>query len=175
MTDQRELDLLIDLVKLLKKYGPVSFEELAKYLSSQTITQELPQILTKVAQMARTIAEKKQKKEKEQATAIPQTLISIEHSEPEKYQLLKVFYDELIAKAVLPTLKDIKEFLRESGFPETRADSRQKAINPLVSSLVKSSNKEILNKIQSISKYKSGYRSLEGWGNIILNGKDKGS
>jgi DNA-binding transcriptional MerR regulator len=173
MTDQQELDLLIDLVKLVKKYGPVSFEELAKYLSSQATTQELPQILTKVAQMTRAIPEKKQKKE--QATAIPKALISIEHSEPEKYLLLKVFYDKLTAKAVLPTLKDIKEFLRESGFPEAHADSRQKAINPLVSSLVKSSNKEILNKIQSISKYKSGYRSLEGWGNIILNGKDKGS
>jgi len=173
MTEKPELDLLIDLAKLLKKYGADSFKDLAKLLSSQTITQELPQILTKIAQIAGTIPEKKQKKGKESSSyAIPKVLISIEDSNPEKYKLLKEFYDELIAKAVLPTLKDIKEFLQESGFPDIHADSRQKAIIPLVSFLVKSSNKEIMDKIQSISKYKSGNRSLEGWGNIILNGKD---
>lgn len=175
MTDERRLDLLIDLVKLVRKYGPDSFDELAEYLSSQTTTHDLPQVLTKVAQMVRSLPERKEKEEKKQVAPIPKTLLSIKRLEHEKYQLLKPFYDELTAKTMLPTLKDIKEFSRETGLPEIHADSRQKAVSSVINSMVKFSNKEILTKIQSITKYKSGYRTLEGWGNIILNGKDSES
>ena len=64
----------------------------------------------------------------------------------EKYQLLMRFYNELITKAVLPTLNDIKEIATEIGLPEVRVESRQKAISPLIGSSVKSPYDELIAK-----------------------------
>lgn len=169
MKAQRELDLLVDLAKLLKKYGPEPFESLAESISSPGIAQHLSGILTQVAKTGRTIPKTRREKGLKQEPSIPKSLITLESVEPERYQLLMNFYTNLTAKAVLPSLRDIKEFATDSGLPEVRAKSRQKAISPLISSLVKFPNEELIAKIQSAKRYDTSDRSLEGWTNIILN------
>jgi len=169
MTTQRELDLLVDLAKLLKKHGPDTFESLAESISSPEMTQHLSRVLTQVAKIARTIPKTKGEAGIKQEPRIPKSLISLKSAEPEKYQLLMNFYNDLIAKTVLPTLRDIKEFGVDCGLREIRAKSRQKAISPLISSLLKFPNEQLIARIQSLEKYDTGDRSLEGWSNIILN------
>lgn len=169
MTTQPELDLLIDLAKLLKKYGPEPFESLAESISSPEMAQHLSRILIQVTKTARTIPKTKREKGLKQEPSIPKSLITLEGVEPEKYQLLMSFYTNLTAKTLLPSLRDIKEFAMECGLPEVRAKSRQKAISPLISSLVKFPNEQLIGKIQSVKKYDMSDRSLEGWTNIILN------
>lgn len=169
MRTQRELDLLIDLAKLLKKYGPETFDSLAELISSPEMIEKLPHILTQVAKMARTTSKTKRKTRQKQAPSIPRSLINLESVDPEKYQLLMKAYTDLITKTVLPSLKDIKEFAIECELPEIRAESRQRAISPLISSLIKLPNEELKAKIHLLKKYDTGDRSLEGWSNIILN------
>jgi hypothetical protein len=169
MKTQRELDLLVDLAKLLKKYGPEPFESLAASISSPEMTQHLSVILTQVAKIGRSIPKTKRKTRPQERPSIPRSLAALKSVEQGKYQLLMNFYTDLIAKKVLPTLRDIKEFVIDCGLPEVRAKSRQKAISPLIGSLIKLPNEQLIAKIQSLKKYDMGDRSLEGWSNIILD------
>ena len=169
MTTQRELDLLVDLAKLLRKHGPETFESLADSISSPNVIEHLSHVLTHVAKMARTTPKTKSEAGLKQQPRIPKSLITLEHTEPEKYQLVMSFCNDLTAKTVLPTLRDIKEFAIDCGSPEIRAKSRQKAVSPLVSSLLNFPNEQLVARIQSLKKYDTGDRSLEGWSDIILH------
>lgn len=171
MKTQRELDLLVDIVKLLKKYGPETFDSLAELISSPGMTQQLPHILTQVEKIARTTPKTKRKTGKKRGPSIPRSLTNLESIDPEKYQLLMKFYTDLITKRVLSSLRDIKEFAIECELSEIRAKSREKTISPLISSLIKLPNEQLKVKIQLLKKYDTGDRSLEGWSNIILNRK----
>jgi len=169
MTTQRELDLLADLAKLLKKHGPDTFESLAESILSPEMTQHLSRVLTQVAKTAHTVPKTKREAGSKEESRIPRSLITVKNTEPQKYQLLMEFHNDLTAKTVLPSLRDIKEFAVECGLPEIRAKSRQKAINPLINSLLEFPNEQLIARIQSLKKHDTGDRSLEGWSNIILN------
>ncbi len=169
MKTQRELDLLVDLAKMLKKYGPEPFELLAESIASPETTQHLSLILTQVAKIGRTIPKTKGKTVSKQGPLIPRALTTLKSTEPERYKILINFYNELIAKRVLPSLRDIKEFAMDCGLLEVRAKSRQKAISPLISSLIKFPNEQLIAKIQSLKMCDMDNRSLEGWSNLILN------
>ena len=169
MTSQRELDLLIDLAKLLKKHGPDTFELLAELISSPEMTQHLSRVLTQVAKTAHAVSKTKREAGLTQEPRIPKSLITLKSTEPEKYHLLMNFHNDLTAKIVLSSLRDIKGFALDCGLPEIRAKSRQKAISSLISSLLGFSNEQLIARIQSLEKYGTGDRSLKGWSNIILN------
>lgn len=173
MRTQRDLDLLVDIAKLLKKYGPEPFESLAESILSPEMAQNLSRILTQVAKIARTIPKTEIQTKPKQEPSIPMSLTALKNTEPEKYQLLMIFNTDLIAKKFLPSLRDIKEFAIECGLPKVRAKSRQKAISPLITSLIKSSTEQLRVQIQSLKKYEISDRSLEGWSNIILNRQQK--
>lgn len=173
MKTQQELDLLVDLAKLLKKYGPEPFELLAKSISSPEKTQHLLALLTQLAKISRTIPKTKREAQPKQRPSIPRSLIALEKVEVQKYQLLMSFYTDLIAKKILLSLRDIKEFAIDCGLPEVRTKSRQEAISPLIGSLIKFPNEQLIAKIQTLKKYNTGDRSLEGWSNIILNRQQK--
>lgn len=169
MRTQRDLDLSMDIAKLLKKYGPEPFETLAESISSPLMTQHLTHILSEMAKISRTVPKVERKTKLKQEPSIPRSLVALKNVESGKYQILLNFYTELVAKRVLPSLRDIKEFARECGLPEVRAKSRQKAISPLVGSLSKFPNEELIARIQSLKNCDISDRSLEGWSNIILN------
>jgi hypothetical protein len=169
MTTQRELDLLVDIAKLLKKYGPEPFELLAASISSPEMTQHLSVVLTQVAKIGRTIPKTERKTRPKESQSVPRSLTALKNVDPEKYRLLMNFYTDLVAERVLPTLRNTKEFVIDCGLPEVRATSRQKTISPLIGSLIKLPNEQLIAKIQSLKKYDMGDRSLEGWSNIILN------
>lgn len=169
MKTQRELDLLVDLAKLLKKYGPEPFRSLAVSISSPEMTQHLSVILTQAAKIGRSIPKTKKETRPKEEPSVPRSLAALENVEQEKYQLLMSFRTDLIAKKFLPSLRDVKEFAVEYGLPEVRAKSRQRAISPLIGSLVKLPNEQLVARIQSLKRYDMGDRSLEGWSNLILD------
>lgn len=173
MKTKRELDLLIDLAKLLKKYGPGSFESLAESISSPETAQKLSVVLVQVAKIGRTIPKTKRNIRHKKEPSIPKSLIILEKIEPQKYKFLMNFYNDLIVKKILPSLRDIKEFATDCGLPEIRAESRQKAIGPLISLLIKFSNEQLIAKIQSLKKHDTSDRSLEGWSDVILKKQRK--
>ena len=172
MIRERELDLLIDLLKLRRKYGAESFELLAKALSSPEMTKQLSEILDNIPRKAKTPYVKK-KSRRANKHKVPKALVTLEKVDPQKYELLLKFFNDLVAKTVLPSLGDIRYFAEELGLPEVRAKSRQKAISPFISSLALLPFDKIKSRFQSSGIYRTGDRSLKGWSRIILDKKEE--
>ena len=53
MISERELNLIIDLAKLVKKYGPDSFDELSEIFLSEEKTRKLTDLLKNVSNIAK--------------------------------------------------------------------------------------------------------------------------
>jgi len=177
MNRKTELDLLVELAKLVKKYGPESFEALSDLLSSPVMTQRLPSLLKEVAKESRTNTTVKQEIKNIKRAPTPRSLNNIEESEPEKYSILMDIYNSLNDKTALPTLEGIRKFSLDHDLPRITAKTRKLAINQLINSLSGLPEGEFERIAQSFKKYGFDDRSLEGWSDIILkkskNGESK--
>lgn len=171
MSDKQELELLVEVAKLLKKYGPDTFEKLAESLSSPEFSERLTSILSKTARIAHSAKKDIQPSERKQTPRdFRSSLVALANTESEKSELLTKFYDGLMAKNFLPTLRDLQSFILDMGLPPLKATARNKAIVPFVKSLLPLSTDEIKDKLARIKPVSSANdRSLEGWSNIILD------
>lgn len=172
MTNKPEFELLVEITKLLKKYGPETFENLAGNLSTPEFSERLVSILSTTARTARTVRTKEpESPEQKRATRdFRSSLVILEKTEQEKSALLVKFYDDLMAQTVLPTLREIRAFTSDTGLPPVRATSRDKAIVPFLKTLLPLSLDELKSKLSTIRPVSTkDDRSLEGWSNIILD------
>jgi len=174
MITEQEMDLLLDLAKLLRKHGPETFESLADSISSRETSEKLAHLLRHGAKIAASIpTTKRRHAEFKPEPGIPKALITLRTTDPEKYQTLMNFRSHLIARVVLPSLREVREFAKDSGLPEVRAKSRKKAIAQLIGALAKLPSEQLTAKMQLLKQYGAGDRSLEGWSKVILNGQDR--
>ena len=171
MTKERELELLQDILKLLRKYGPESFELLADSLSSGELADDLSRILTQAARRSKGFDQSGKKRGETQPRPIPKSLSNLEKADPQKYGILVEFYGNLAAKRILPLLSDVRQFAAELGLPGVRASSRPKAIHQIIDALVVIPYDRIKELIQWITMHPSNDRSLEAWGRVIMKEK----
>ena len=169
--EEQEVDLLLDLLKLLKKHGDGIFASLANKLTSGEVTGNLSQILMQVSKKPELMPQPEKERKRKQRHPIPKLLSVLEKVDPQKYGILIEFYRDLVAKRVLPSLSDIKQFAAECGLPDVSANSRQKAISPLIDALAVSPSQMVSEWIQSAKSRQLTDRSLEGWGKIIMKKK----
>src|SRR5687767_11741141 len=108
MNDRSELELLVEIAKLLKKYGPETFEKLAENLSSPEFSERLTSVLFTTARAARSIKKDFSAEPKQTPRDFRSSLVALAKTESEKSDLLIKFYDGLSAKLLLPTLRDIQ-------------------------------------------------------------------
>jgi hypothetical protein len=167
-----ELELFVEIAKLIKKYGPETFESLSGKLSSPGYTERLVAILSttaRIARMARVNAPETTKHQKFPRD-FRSSLVALEKTDKEKSGLLIEFYDDLMAKTFLPTLKDIQAFVADHGLPPAKATARDKAIIPLFKALLPLPLDELKRRLLTLKSVSNkDDRSLEGWSNIILN------
>ncbi|MFC1904532.1 hypothetical protein ACFLXT_02030 [Chloroflexota bacterium] len=168
MNTNRELDLLVDIAKLLKKYGPEPFELLEKLIRSTDMTQNLSQILNDSAKVASSFPRIKRNIRQERPS-VPKSLTALQKIDPDKYLLLLELYERLISKTTLRSLKDVKDFALDHGLMEVRAKTRHDAISPLIGQLTLLPNERLKTIMEAIQKPESADRSLKGWSNIILD------
>ncbi len=175
MTAQQEIKLLIDIAKLLDKYGTESFERLADSLSSPETIQVWVDFLRKSSSVAQEIGFEQSGKEKHSPQRSAKAeLENIKIGDPEKYEVLNSFYDALQSKTVLPTLREIRYFAEDGGLPSVRANTREKAISPLIKSMIPLGISEINSLIGSLRFSRSeSFNDLAGWSDIILNKKGR--
>lgn len=177
MTDRPEFALLAELAKLVKKYGPGTFEALARDFSSPEFAARLTALLTTTARGAREagIRPGPASERRHAPKDLRPSLIELGTTEVEKSELLVTFYDGLRTKSLLPTMRDIRAFASDVGLLPPTASSREKAIAPLVRALLPLSLDELKKKLSGITMAPDvDDRSLEGWSKIIL-GKDRTS
>lgn len=170
MNNNKEFDLLSDIVKLIKKYGPETFETLGKQISNPKFTKVLVDLLSMTTKTYRATP-----KAKSRSRSKPQKgdfLLSLEKADPKKAALLIELYDSLKNRSILPTLREMKDFAIDNGLPPVKSKSREKALIPFVRTFLKMPVEEVRGYLRRIQPTRSsGDRTLEGWSKIIF-GKD---
>lgn len=168
MNSNREFDLLSDIGRLMKKYGPATFERLAEQLTNPNFTKILTDVLNTTAQTYRSLP-KTTKRTSQSKPANGSFLSRLNRSDAEKYALLMDLYDDLKNQAILPTLREMKNFAADSGLPPIKSKSREKALIPFVRSFLKMPVEEVREHLKRIHPTRSsGDRTLEGWSQIIF-------
>ncbi|MDO8612368.1 MAG: hypothetical protein Q7R32_06040 [Dehalococcoidia bacterium] len=170
--ERRELDLLVELARLLRKYGPEPFESLSASLASPEYSQTLARLLADVARVGRKAGTKARPSGAERrGEPTRKFLESIRPTHPEKYDVLSALHEDLADGTVLPSVRDMRQFAEELRLPELRATSRQRAIGQLIRSLSSLSAEEIRHRAQRLPRSRLGESGLKGWSDIILQGK----
>lgn len=168
--NNKEFDLLSDLAKLIKKYGPETFETLGEQIANPKFTIVLADLLSVTAKTYRTAPKAKSRPQSKLRKG--DFLSSLEKSDPEKSALLIELYDGLKNQSILPTLRDLKAFATDNGLPPVKSTSREKALIPFVRTFLKMPVEEVKECLRRIQPTRSsGDRTLEGWSKIIF-GKD---
>ncbi len=171
MSEGAQLDLLVDLARLLKKHGPDAFEKLASDLSSPQFSEQLVHLLTAGANAARTALQTKAVFPSEsESRNLRASLVGLGDSVPEESAILVRLYDDLMAQHALPTLKEIREFARTRGLLLYKARTRTQAVESLVEAIRDrpiEEMREIAAAIQPSGREDD--RSLENWTRIILD------
>lgn len=171
MIAQREFDLLSDLARLLKKYGPEAFKELARILRDPELNKNLIEIVEATGSFVQSLSPKKIRNDNTQVrqTGIRQLIADLAEKEPIKAELLSRFNDALTAKIACPSLKDLRAFAMDNGLEAIKATSRDRAIYQILKNLAAFSEEEIKSIISRARiDNKAGDRSLEGWTGVIL-------
>ncbi|MCA1619209.1 MAG: hypothetical protein LC795_07840 [Acidobacteria bacterium] len=170
MNNNKEFDLLSDIAKLIKKYGPETFEALGEQITNPKFTIILADLLSTTAKTYRATP-----KAKSRSRSKPQKgnfLSRLEESDPEKAALLIELYDSLKNRSILPTLREMRDFATDNGLPTVKSTSREKALIPFVRTFLKMPAEELREYLRRIQPTRSsGDRTLEGWSKIIF-GKD---
>jgi hypothetical protein len=165
--DKRELDLLVDIARLVKKYGPDAFEALAKSVASPEFSDRLSSILTSMSNAYR--AQRQNGGHRKQTKDSRSFLVELSKSDPDRGRPLLEFYDRLAAKSVLPALKELKDFASDVGLTHVTAANRNRAIAELVTEMSRLPAQELQEKLAALKCVPvRDDRSLEGWSKIIL-------
>ena len=173
MITRQQKEFLIDLAKLFDKHGTQPFEELADLLSSPETIELWVNFLRESSAAARKAGFKQSGKRKRHPRhSLKSELEHIKSEDPKKHQVLTQFYDELRSKTVLPKLKDIRDFAHDYDLPIITVKSREKAIFPLVQSMIPLSADEINEITKSLPRsHTESFNDLEGWAKIIIDEK----
>jgi hypothetical protein len=172
MSDHPEFELLQDLAKLLRKHGPDVFERLAQLFEKPEFIEQLRQILLVGAKTARqsSVMQAHPSSQKPSLHDYRLSLLNHEQLGPEKSELLVRLYDDLMAKTLLPTMRELRAFAETSGLQVPKAPSRPKAIVEIIEGLRQRSLEELRPIISGLPRATGASdRSLENWTRIIFD------
>jgi hypothetical protein len=178
VNERSTIELLADLARLIRKHGPTTFSDLAALLRDPEKVHELTSILDVGALAGRNATIRKRKSTRQRYESASGSLLHLisetKRADPAKGDLLLKFYEDLSAKRVLPSLRDLRDFAGENHLIGSSADARQKAIGPLIRDMRRLPTeqlRQILGRVET-TEGANDDRSLERWTNIILN-KDR--
>lgn len=172
MSQNKDLDLLIDILKLLRKYGQSSFESLLSKLESQELFEQINPVLKRssLLQQYYKSGGVGRSDKKIDTEDYRKSLIEISNNEPEKSKILVQLYDDLNNKMILPSLRNVKNVIFDMGEATHNCKSRNQAFLYLLKILSEMKIDELNLWVSKIYEKDPNYdRSLEGWSDIILN------
>lgn len=163
------LVLLEDLVKLLKKHGPESFEALAAMVDSPEFVSAFATILRTVAAQGRSSGSespKKGNKQQRQASLLER----VEDDDPDKYAALSELRGLLMNPGTVPHLRDLHDLGDRLGVGLRATRSRKDAADALIRQLATQSLEEI-KRLNSRLLSEAPGGALSDWSDIILPGR----
>jgi hypothetical protein len=178
VSEQSDINLLADIARLIVKHGPQPFEDLAQRLRDGRLIDDLAALLDASAQAGRQSKRPLGSKHTgaKALIGINEILRQCEVESPEKAHSLRQLHEKLIAGTLLPTLRDIRHFAEDNGLPTVTAKSRNKAILSLIRAVSSLPLERITSlMVRALQLEQKGERTLEGWTDVILGSRNKGS
>lgn len=173
INDSKAYELLGEIAKLLKKYEKDTFSNLATILRDPKLSNQIAEILENTAQLS---PQKKRTRKRpsalEERTRFRESLVALGKEEPEKSKTLLLLFDSLQAKTILPSLRNLTDFISDQGMPVPKAKSREKVIMSFLKKCIEFSLHDLQafeSKINPQQPNDNADRSLEGWGRVILD------
>ena len=173
MIDQKELELLIELKRLINKYGNETLTDLINHLRDESFLTNI-EILSKKIQSIK-MSTKRKKVKTDYSKKIDDLLKGIEKNNNEQSILLKKFLTKLNKKDYFKTVKELSKYLTESGIYQKNIKTWPHGKFILLSHLSQQDILQIQKNIDEIEKIiDANDRSLEGWSKIIFDKPQKG-
>lgn len=157
-------ELLDDLIRLLKKHGANSFEELAAEIKKLNFVENITSILDFVVKCKKEKTIKATKK-RTPSTEYPKSLDTLKSTDTEKFNVLNQFYEKILSKQALGSLREINFFREDNDLAISKAKSYKQAIKSLINDLANFSLERLRKLEIAMVSEKKG---LEGWSDIIL-------
>lgn len=168
MTGKTDLDLLVELSRIVAKYRPEVVARLAEQIRDPVRAEELAIALEFVA--VRSTQKKvapRAKSPKSDRVGI-KVLNELRSADPEKHSLIAEVRRELLAGTILQSMADIRRFALMNDLSIGNASSRKAAISPFLRSLAQLSTPEIISLRDALIQYNTDDRSLERWRDVIV-------
>jgi hypothetical protein len=170
MKTSPEQDLMFDLARLLRKHGPATFDALAATISSPEARARLTSLLRQSAEIAR----------RSGVTApvaklseVERILERLKKDEPEKFELLHRFADDLLSRKRPVSNSELAEAARELGGRAWSRDSRCKITASLIERLAELSFEAIQQHLHRFRQSEDADRSLAAWAGLIMRDAPK--
>jgi hypothetical protein len=167
-----ELQLLEDLAKLLRKHGPDAFERLARQLERPEFVEHFRQALSAAARVARQsgVTGPHSRSSGPSPRNYRLSLLNQGPAGDEKCALLVRLYDQLMAKALLPRMSDLRAFAHDAGLPSLQAAARPRVITEIFENLRGRLLEELRHlESQLPARERPDDRSLENWTQVIFD------
>jgi len=172
MIRQKDLDLLADLAKLLKKYGPESFESLRRLLTSGELPEEIGSILASSKHLAeekpRPLEIRHPRPSRRSESLSLRQLSFLKISDPAKYDILERFYNQATLRRILPTRRDALDIAAELGLDVPKKATRTAVINKITLRLAYFPTEKLQSRIKEIIGRGKRTQTLEDWADLIL-------
>ena len=164
------LDMISDLAKLLRKYGPEAFEELVDAIRNPQFQHKLAELLLVSARTARKAGIGGPSSQNRKAFSRCRDKIeNLKSTDPEKAKLLAQLIDDVERKKALRSMREIREFSTRHVLPKNSARTRAQAIEGLLESLADKPLEQLKEILHSLcARVGKGEEGLEGWANLIM-------
>jgi len=175
MSDEARLNLLSDLVRLLKKHGPDAFSDLSRHLQDGAAIRDLTSVLDGVAEAGRLAGVRpKGKQANRKQDSIDEAIENWRRTKPDIGERLAALAADLRARVVLTSTRDIVGFVQDNGLGPVTASSRNKGVAMLLERIMDLEPEELVKVLDSRAlRQRDTDRSLEGWSKIIMDKERK--
>ncbi|MFC1994872.1 hypothetical protein ACFLVK_00485 [Chloroflexota bacterium] len=158
--------LLWELARLINRYGPERFAQLASLLRNPEEARNLAAVLE--AAVAGHSPTKKRKGQGTRTLPGQRILEGLRKSEPDKYEFLVSFRNAMVAHKILPSLRHLRRFADEDGIALGSATSREKAIIPLLRFMAILPLVQVQTMVHKSANDDTGDRTLARWSDVIM-------
>lgn len=174
MNSLPERELLVDLAKLFRKYGPEPFESLALRISSPEASAHLASLLQQSADIARRAGVSSATRK---SGEVERFLATVRASDPEKWGHLQRFGSDILSRTLPISNSDLAEAVKDLGERATSREPRQKLALSLIQLLAKMPTGDIQSYlhgfVKRFEKSPDRDRSFAAWADLIMRDAPK--
>jgi hypothetical protein len=166
-------ELLLDLVKLLRKYGPDELEAAARLTESRDFAEQIARVLRTTASAGRSLEKAEPRPSKGAAPRaasedLEKVIGELAGSDPEKLRLLGRARDVLARGGALPPPSSTRAFAHVVGASPLAGRTRFDVAVSLLQSLTQLPVDELESAVRKLEAPPERGSTLRGWAGIIL-------